>query len=78
MRCARISGWQVETSPFALECADGFAGTPASRAAALMQMWQRDDVDAIVCSRGGYGSNYLLPLLDFDALEVGSQTFCRI
>ena len=25
------------------------------------------DVDAILCARGGYGSNYLLPLLDFDA-----------
>jgi muramoyltetrapeptide carboxypeptidase len=70
-----LSGWQVETPPVALECADGFAGTPGSRAAALMQMWQRDDVDAIVCSRGGYGSNYLLPLLDFDALQSAPKPF---
>ena len=70
-----LSGWQVEPPPVALECADGFAGTPGSRAAALMQMWQRDDVDAIVCSRGGYGSNYLLPLLDFEALKSAPKPF---
>ena len=70
-----LGGWQVETPPVALDCADGFAGTPASRAAALMQMWQRQDIDAIVCSRGGYGSNYLLPLLDFDALRAAPKAF---
>ena len=64
-----LSGWQVETSPAALQREGDFAGTPASRAAALMEMWQRDDVDAMLCARGGYGSNYLLPLLDFDALR---------
>jgi muramoyltetrapeptide carboxypeptidase len=38
-------------------------------------MWKRDDVDAIVCARGGYGSNYLLPLLDFDALAATPKVF---
>lgn len=64
-----LSGWQVAVSPAALECESDFAGSAACRARALMEMWQRDDVNAIVCSRGGYGSNYLLPLLDFDALR---------
>ena len=69
-------GWQVSTSPFALlEAAGGFAGDAATRAAALMEIWQRDDVDAILCSRGGYGSNYLLPLLDFDALRLMPKAF---
>jgi muramoyltetrapeptide carboxypeptidase len=70
-----MSSWQVETSPLVLQCEGGFAGTPASRAAALMEMWQRDDVGAIICSRGGYGSNYLLPLLDFDALRIAPRPF---
>jgi muramoyltetrapeptide carboxypeptidase len=65
-----LSGCGVEMSPVALECEGDFAGSPMSRAAALMEMWQRNDVDAIVCARGGYGSNYLLPLLDFDALKL--------
>ena len=71
----KLSGWQVEISSVALQCEGDFAGTPASRAAALREMWQRDDVDAIVCARGGYGSNYLLPLLDFDALSLASKSF---
>ena len=73
-----LSGWQVESSPLRWMRRWDFAGTPASRAAALMEMWQRDDVDAIVCARGGYGSNYLLPLLDFDALKSAPEAFCRI
>jgi muramoyltetrapeptide carboxypeptidase len=52
-----------------------FAGSPESRAAALTEMWQREDVGAIVCSRGGYGSNYLLPLLDFDAFKRTPRAF---
>lgn len=46
-----------------------FAGTPKARAHDLMQMFKRDDVRAIVCARGGYGSNYLLPLLDLDLIQ---------
>jgi muramoyltetrapeptide carboxypeptidase len=70
-----LSGWQVATSPIALRCEGGFAGSAAARAAALMEMWQRDDVDAVICARGGYGSNYLLPLLDFDALRMTPKAF---
>jgi muramoyltetrapeptide carboxypeptidase len=71
-----LNGWQVATSPFALlQERGGFAGRAESRAAALMEMWQRDDVDAVICSRGGYGSNYLLPLLDFDALRMMPKAF---
>jgi muramoyltetrapeptide carboxypeptidase len=31
----------------------------------LHQYWQRDDIAALVCVRGGYGSNYLLEKLDY-------------
>jgi muramoyltetrapeptide carboxypeptidase len=70
----KLSGWQV-VGPVALQPDGDFAGTPEARAAALMQLWQRDDVDAIICARGGYGSNYLLPLLDFDALRATPKPF---
>jgi muramoyltetrapeptide carboxypeptidase len=70
-----LSGWQVETSRVALEREGDFAGTPASRAAALMEMWKRDDVNAIICARGGYGSNYLLPLLDFEMMKATPKAF---
>jgi muramoyltetrapeptide carboxypeptidase len=70
-----LSGRQVATSALALQCEGGFAGSAAVRAASLMEMWQRDDVDAVICARGGYGSNYLLPLLDFDALRIAPKAF---
>jgi muramoyltetrapeptide carboxypeptidase len=70
-----VTGCPVAVSTAALDRDAGFAGDPAMRAAALMEMWQRDDVDAIVCSRGGYGSNYLLPLLDFEALKCKPKAF---
>ena len=72
---ASMSDWQVLTSPFALQSDGAFAGSAATRAAALMEMWQREDVDVVICSRGGYGSNYLLPLLDFDALRMTPKAF---
>lgn len=39
------------------------AGAPVLRAEALKQAWARDDIDAIIAVRGGYGSVEVLPLL---------------
>ena len=41
-----------------------FAGSAERRARELEEMFAREDVRAIVCARGGYGSNYLLNALD--------------
>jgi len=41
-----------------------FAGSPQRRARELEEMFVRDDIRAIVCARGGYGTNYLLNELD--------------
>src|SRR5215813_526949 len=46
-----------------------FAGTAEARARDLMTMFQRDDVQGIVCARGGYGSNYLLPHIDLNLIR---------
>ena len=43
-----------------------FAGTAARRARELEEMFERDDIRAILCARGGYGCNYLLPQIDLD------------
>jgi muramoyltetrapeptide carboxypeptidase len=40
-----------------------FAGSVERRARELEEMFERADVRAIVCARGGYGANYLLPEL---------------
>jgi muramoyltetrapeptide carboxypeptidase len=41
-----------------------FAGSAERRARELEDMFLRDDIRAIVCARGGYGSNYLPLALD--------------
>jgi muramoyltetrapeptide carboxypeptidase len=47
-----------------------FAGSAVRRARELEDMFTRDDVRAIVCARGGYGSNYLLPALDSKTIDL--------
>ena len=42
-----------------------FAGTAERRTQELLDYWRRDDIAALICVRGGYGSNYLLEKLDF-------------
>jgi muramoyltetrapeptide carboxypeptidase len=48
-----------------------FAGSVERRARELEDMFQRDDIRAVVCARGGYGSNYLPRLLD--ATKIASH-----
>ena len=45
------------------------AGTDEDRVGDLMNMFQDDKIDAILCTRGGWGSNRLLPLIDFELIK---------
>jgi muramoyltetrapeptide carboxypeptidase len=47
-----------------------FAGSVQRRARELQDMFVREDVRAIVCARGGYGSNYLLEALDWETIKA--------
>ena len=47
-----------------------FAGSAERRARELEDMFTRDDIRAIVCARGGYGSNYLLPARGSKAIDL--------
>jgi muramoyltetrapeptide carboxypeptidase len=47
-----------------------FAGSAERRVRELEEMFERDDIRAIICARGGYGSNYLLPGLSSNALDL--------
>ncbi len=42
-----------------------FAGSTERRARELEEMLGRSDIAALICARGGYGSNYLLERVDF-------------
>jgi len=52
-----------------------FAGSPQRRARELEQMFEREDVRAILCARGGYGANYLLEELDFAKIKAHPKIF---
>ncbi len=47
-----------------------FAGSVERRARELEFMFENPDVKAIVCARGGYGSNYLLEVLDLEKIKA--------
>src|SRR5580658_8910383 len=52
-----------------------FAGSVERRARELEELFVRDDIRAIVCARGGYGSNYLLPAIDFATIAGHPKIF---
>jgi muramoyltetrapeptide carboxypeptidase len=52
-----------------------FAGSVKRRVRELEEMFMRDDVRAIVCARGGYGSNYLLKELDLEKIKAHPKIF---
>ncbi len=52
-----------------------FAGTVERRARELEEMFVRDEVRAILCARGGYGSNYLLRELDLNKIKAHPKIF---
>ena len=47
-----------------------FAGSAERRARELEDMFMRDDIRAILCARGGYGSNYLTPMIDLTRIAA--------
>jgi muramoyltetrapeptide carboxypeptidase len=52
-----------------------FAGSAVRRARELEEMFTRDEVRAIICARGGYGSNYLLDILDLNKIKAHPKIF---
>lgn len=51
------------------------AGTDELRARDIANMFADDDVDGIICLRGGYGATRLLPLLDYQTIAVHPKVF---
>ncbi|HTW32233.1 MAG TPA: LD-carboxypeptidase [Candidatus Sulfotelmatobacter sp.] len=52
-----------------------FAGSVSRRVRELEDMFTNDAVRAIVCARGGYGSNYLLNEIDLDVVRSHPKIF---
>ena len=52
-----------------------FAGSVQRRVDELHEMFRRKEVRAVLCARGGYGCNYLLPHLDLDLIRRNRKVF---
>ena len=66
---ARLGASALERGPLY------FAGTPAQRLADLHAAFADETTSAVMCLRGGYGSNYLLDDLDLDLIRKHPKPF---
>src|SRR5215207_9550638 len=75
--CAELEqlGFAVRVGDHALDRYRFLAGTDHERAQELMTMLQDPTVRAIFCTRAGYGSGRVLPLLDFSAFASTPKIF---
>jgi len=62
----RRQGFEVELAPGIHDRKGYLAGEEAKRALELEEFFRREDLDAIFCARGGFGSVQLLPHLNLD------------
>lgn len=52
------------------------AGTDQERLDDLMTMFKDPEVDGIMCVRGGWGCNRILPLIDYEVIRSNPKVFC--
>ena len=71
----RLAGYEPFYFESILERDLYFAGSAERRARELEDMFARDDIRAIVCARGGYGSNYLLSAINLKKIAKHPKIF---
>jgi muramoyltetrapeptide carboxypeptidase len=71
----RRLGYQPFYLPSIFERELYFAGSLERRIAELHEMFSRPEVRAILCARGGYGCNYMLPHLDLELIRANPKIF---
>jgi muramoyltetrapeptide carboxypeptidase len=69
-------GFQPFYLPSILDRELYFAGSARRRLNELHEMFSRPEVKAIICARGGYGCNYLLPDVDLNLIRANPKIFC--
>ncbi len=68
-------GYRVEVARSNYQADAYFAGSIKERAQELNQLFSNPKIDAIICGRGGFGSMYLLPHLDYSSIKQSSKLF---
>jgi muramoyltetrapeptide carboxypeptidase len=76
MEALRALGFVPKLGAFALHRGPlYFAGTPEQKLADLYAAFEDESASAVMCLRGGYGSNYLLDRLDVQRLAKNAKPF---
>ena len=74
--CLEGLGYRTKLMPHALDRGPlYYAGTAEARAGDLMAAFADKAIDGIVCTRGGWGSAELLPLLDAAVVRANPKVF---
>jgi muramoyltetrapeptide carboxypeptidase len=75
MDALRARGYRVIAAPHVLDARHHLAGDDADRAADFNALWADAEIDALWCSRGGYGTMRLLEHLDWDLVAARPKPF---
>lgn len=76
IECLHSLGYRTRLYPHALDRGPlYYAGTAVQRAGDLMAAFADPDIDGILCTRGGWGSAELLPLLDAGVVRANPKVF---
>ena len=62
-------GFKICLGDFVYENQNNFSGSPKERADDIMRFYKNPKINAIIATRGGYGSQSLLPYLDYDVIK---------
>lgn len=76
MERLRLLGYEPVLMPSALTAGPlYYAGEAAARAADVHAAFADPDIDGVLCTRGGWGTAELLPLLDADLIRANPKPF---
>lgn len=68
-------GYKTKLAPHVQSHWGYLAGTDEERARDIEWAFAAEDVDAVVCLRGGYGATRLLPLIQYDIIRAHPKLF---
>lgn len=71
----QAQGYRVSFGEHTFSRFSYLAGTDEQRAGDLQAAFDDPDVDAVICSRGGYGCARLFPFLDLDRMAASAKFF---
>lgn len=71
----KAQGFQIVESKHVLDSHGFLAGRDNDRADDLNLMFKDSQIDAIICSRGGYGVPRILDLIDFQSIKENPKIF---